>query len=624
MTNRGETTAANDKARPRALAVTFRLLRASMRGHWGTAAVGTGLMLLGTGISLLQPWPMKYIVNIVSTGHVPPFVATAAHRIGVMLPAVRGSLGEITVLCAALLLISLIAAGITVLSTWLLIAVGLRMVFRLRCRVFEHLQSLSPAFHDSTTVGDSLYRVTWDTYSIQTIFNEGLIPGLTALVTLAGIAAVMIGQQWMLGAVTFAVGVVLMLFLRRIEKLTTHLSLRVHENESSVSTRAEQTLAGIRTVQAFGREKHEAERFARQAAESLKFNLRLTLLQTAGQSVVGVLFALGTVAVIWLTARQVISGRLSPGDVVLMVGYIALLFKPLESLAQTASSLQGAAAGAQRVFEILDRRPNPGDRPDARALTAPAVGDIEFRQVTFSYPTGRPVLQDINLKIPSGTSLAIVGPSGAGKSTLVSLLPRFYDPTAGQVLLDGFDIRTLRLDSLRQQIAIVPQEPVLFDVTIGENIAYSNPQADRDEIRAAARAAGALDFIDQLPRGMETMIGERGVMLSGGQRQRLSLARAFLKDAQIIILDEPTTGLDAQTEADLLSALRRLMFGRSTIIISHQLHTVEFVDRIAVLDQGCIVECGRHEELVESHGLYRKLHRLRTQRYPFSGAPGAL
>jgi ATP-binding cassette subfamily B protein/subfamily B ATP-binding cassette protein MsbA len=615
-----ETSKGNKKARPRALAVTGRLLGACMQGHWGTAALGAGLMLLGTGMSLLQPWPMKYIVNIVSTGHVPSFVHAAAREVGIIIPVVHGPLGEITVLCAALLLISLIAAGITVLSTWLLIAVGLRMVFRLRCRVFEHLQSLSSAFHDSTTVGDSLYRVTWDTYAIQAIFNEGLIPGLTAMVTLAGIAAVMIGQQWMLGAVTFAVGVLLVLFLRRIEKPTTELSLRVHENESSVSTRAEQTLGGIRTVQAFGREKHEADRFARQAAESLKFNLRLTLLQTAGQSVVGVLFALGTVAVIWLTARQVISGRLSPGDVVLMVGYIALLFKPLESLAQTASSLQGAAAGAQRVFEILDRRPNPGDGPNARQLTAPAVGDIEFRQVDFSYPTGRPVLHDINLKIPTGTSLALVGPSGAGKSTLVSLLPRFYDPTSGQVLLDGADIRGLKMESLRRQIAIVPQDPVLFDVTIGENIAYSNPHADMDEIRAAAKAAGALDFIERLPRGMDTSIGERGVMLSGGQRQRLSLARAFLKDAQIIILDEPTTGLDAQTEADLLSALRRLMFGRTTIIISHQLHTVEFVDCIAVLDQGRIVECGRHEELVESHGLYQKLHRLRTQGHPFSGA----
>ena len=610
------------KARPRALAVTSRLLKGCMQGEWGRTALGAGLMLLGSGISLLQPWPMKYIVNIVSDRRVPGFVHTAARWLHTIIPAVHGAAGEIAVLCAGLLLVSLLAAGITVLSTWLLIAVGLRMVFRLRRRVFEHLQSLSPAFHDSTTVGDSLYRVTWDTYAIQTIFNAGLVPGLTALVTLVGIAAVMIGQQLMLGAVTFVVGVLLVLFLRRIEKPTTQLSLRVHENESLVSTRAEQTLAGIRTVQAFGREQYESDRFAAQAAESLKFNLRLTLLQTAGQSVVGVLFALGTVAVIWLTARQVLSGRLSPGDVVLMVGYIALLFKPLETLAQTAASLQGAAAGAQRVFEILDRRPEPGNIPGARELTAPAVGKVEFRNVNFSYQPGRTILHDIDIKIPTGSSLAIVGPSGAGKSTLVSLLPRFYDPTSGRVLLDGVDIREVTLESLRRQIAIVPQEPMLFDATIAENIAYSNPHADPEEIRAAARAAGALEFIDQLPRGMQTMIGERGGMLSGGQRQRISLARAFLKDAQIIILDEPTTGLDAQTEAGLMAALRRLMFGRTTIIISHQLQMVEFVDRIVVLDHGRIVESGRHDELVESHGLYQKLHALRSR--PQHAASGAV
>ncbi len=610
------TSASATSNRPRALVITLRLLGLCMRGEWKRTLLGGLLMLLGTGVSLLQPWPMKYIVNIVAGNRVPGWVVSAARDVGTVVPIGHAPLGQITLLCVALLLISLLSAGITVLSTWILIGVGLRMVYGLRCRVFEHMQRLSPAFHDSATVGDSLYRVMWDTYAIQAIFNEGLIPGVTAAVTLAGIAAVMIGQQWVLGVVTCIVGAILLVFLRRIEKPTTHLSLRVHENESLVSTRAEQTLAGMRTVQSFGREKHESSRFARQAGESLKYNLRLTILQTAGQSAVGVLFALGTVAVVWLTARSVVSGQLSPGDVVLMVGYIALLFKPLESLAYTATSLQGAAAGAHRVFEILDRQPDPTDSPESKPLNAPAAGDIEFRHVSFAYPSRQPVLHNINIKIPAGTSLAVVGPSGAGKSTLVSLLPRFYDPADGVVHLDGADIRQLTLASLRQQIAIVPQEPVLFDASIRENIAYSNPAADDSDIRAAAKAAGALEFIDRLPDGMDTMIGERGVMLSGGERQRLSLARAFLKDAQIIILDEPTTGLDAQTEAGLLVALRRLMFGRTTIIISHQLHTVEMVDQIVVLDRGRVVECGQHDDLMEAHGLYRKMYDLRLNTHP--------
>lgn len=597
--------------RPRALAVTFRLLKVCMQGEWLRTVLGGALMLVGTGVSLLQPWPMKYIVNIVAADHIPHFVTSAARKAGAVLPIGHGAIAQITLLCGALLLISLISAGITVLSTWVLIGVGLRMVYRLRCRVFDHLQNLSPAFHDATTVGDSLYRVTWDTYSIQSIFNEGLIPGVTAAVTLAGIAVVMIGEQWTLGAVTCVIGALLMVFLRRIEKPTTQLSMRVHENESSVSTRAEQTLAGIRTVQSFGRENHESSRFARQAGESLKNNLRLTLLQTAGQSAVGVLFAVGTVVVVWLTARRVIDGQLSPGDVVLMVGYIAMLFKPLESLAYTATSLQSSAAGAYRVFEILDRHPDPADAPMAQPLKTAARGRIEYRHVGFAYPSRQPVLHDINIKVPAGSSLAIVGPSGAGKSTCVSLLPRFYDPTEGAVYLDGADIRSITLASLRAQIAIVPQEPVLFDATVGENIAYSSPRAHDADIQSAAAAAGAIDFINRLPDGMHTRIGERGVMLSGGEKQRLSLARAFLRDAPIIILDEPTTGLDARTEAGLLSALQRLMQGRTTIIISHQLHTVEFADQIVVLDHGRMVECGRHDELMEAPGLYRSMYQLR-------------
>ncbi len=613
------TSAPAKPGRPRALAITFRLLRGCMQGEWRRTLLGGVLMLLGTGVSLLQPWPMKYIVNIVAGDHTPRFIISATRQIDAILPIGHAATGQITLLCAALLLISLLGAGITVLSTWILIGVGLRMVYRLRCRVFDHLQNLSPAFHDATTVGDSLYRVTWDTYAIQAIFNEGLIPGVTAAVTLAGIAIVMIGQQWILGAVTCVIGALLLVFLRRIEKPTTNLSLRVHENESSVSTRAEQTLSGIRTVQSFGRETHESARFARQAGESLKNNLRLTLLQTAGQSAVGVLFALGTVVVVWLTAQRVIDGQLSPGDVVLMVGYIALLFKPLESLAYTATSLQGAAAGAHRVFEILNRQPNPADSPDAKPLTVPSQGQIEFRHVAFAYPSRPPVLHDININIPAGTSVAIVGPSGAGKSTCISLLPRFYDPSDGQIFLDSVNIRNITIAALRAQIAIVPQEPVLFDATISENIAYSNPHAGEKDIYDAAQAAGAMPFINRLPDGMRTMIGERGVMLSGGEKQRLSLARAFLKDAQILILDEPTTGLDAQTEAELLAVLQRLMLGRTTIIISHQLHTVQYVDQIVVLDQGRVVERGPHHELIEAGGLYQKMHRLRHRSHqPFS------
>ena len=601
-------------ARPGAFRTASRLLIMCMVGELRMTIAGMALMLAGAVLGLLQPWPLKFILNVVAIKSAPPgFLLAAQGFIAHLIPIGNNKLGLIGLLCLTLLLISLGSAAITVVSTWLLISSGLRMVFKLRCRVFEHIQRLPVSFHDSTTVGDSLYRITWDTYSVQSLFNEGLVPGISSMVTLVGIAVVMIGQDWSIAVVTLIIGGLLLVLVRRLEKPTTELSARVHENESRVSTRVEQTLGGIRAVQAFGREAHESSRFAHQARESLKANLRLTILQTASQSGVAVLFACGTAVVIWMTARRVLAGELSPGDIVLMVGYTALLFKPLETLSYTASSIQGSVAGAHRVFEILDNKSSICDSPAAVAIKTPTAGKIEFDQVSFSYRPDQYVLTDVRLTIPAGSSVAMVGPSGAGKTTLASLIVRFYDPVQGRILLDGVDLRNITLESLRRQIAIVPQEPVLFDVSIQENIAYSRPEATVEQIHAAARAAGAWDFIQALPQGFATPIGERGVMLSGGQRQRLSLARAFLKDARIIVLDEPTTGLDAQTEVDLLTTLQRLMAGRTTIIIAHHLHTVRQVDQIVVLQEGRLIQTGTHEQLLRQDGLYRHLYELQSQ-----------
>ena len=600
--------------RPGAFRTAARLLRLCMGGEVRTAIAGLLLMLSGSVLALLQPWPLKFIMNVVATKSSPLAFLVATQRfVAHLIPIGENKMGLIGLLCLALLLISLGSAAISVVSTWLLISSGLRMVFKLRCRVFEHIQRLPLSFHDATTVGDSLYRITWDTYSVQSLFNEGLVPGISSVVTLVGIAVVMVGQDWSIAVVALIIGCLLLLLVRRLEKPTTELSTRVHENESRVSTRVEQTLGGIRAVQAFGREAHESTRFANQARESLKANLRLTILQTASQSGVAVLFACGTAAVIWMTARRVIAGELSPGDIVLMVGYTALLFKPLETLSYTASSIQGSVAGAHRVFEILDKKSSISDSPTAAELKNPVRGKIEFDHVSFGYQPEQSVLRDVCLTIPAGSSVAMVGPSGAGKTTLAGLILRFYDPVKGRILLDGCDLREITLESLRRQIAMVPQEPVLFDVSIQENIAYSRPNATEQDVHAAARAAGAWDFIQALPKGFDTPIGERGVMLSGGQRQRLSLARAFLKDARIIVLDEPTTGLDAQTEADLLATLKRLMAGRTTIIIAHHLHTVRHVDQIIVLQGGELIQTGTHDQLLEQDGLYRHLYELQSQ-----------
>ena len=587
-------------------AVAGRLLRLTLAGDRTRLVIGLGMLLAAAGAGLLQPWPLKLVVDSV-LGGVPapaPLAAVAA-----ALP-VSPRVAELVILCLALIALQAVVGLLTMTGTNVLVGLGLRLVFRLRSRLFDHVQRLSLAFHDATPVGDSLYRVTWDTYAAQSLVNSALVPAVTSAATLVGIAAVMLALDPAIAGAALLIAVPLTALIRRLDRPLSDRSMRAHERESDVSSRVQETLSGIRAVQAFGREALEHARFEEQAQASLRAHLKLIAIQTGSHALIGLLMAAGIAVVIGLAGRQALAGRLTPGDVVLVVAYVTMLYKPLETLAYTAVTVQAAGAGGRRVLALLDAVPDVANAPDARPLPAPARGHIRCERVSFAYRSGTLALDDISLELQPGETLAVVGASGAGKSTLASLLVRFYDPTAGRITLDGRDLRSLTLGSLRESIALVLQDAVLFGTSVRENIAYGRPGATDDEVVAAARAAGAHDFITTLPGGYDARIGERGVMLSGGQRQRLAIARAFVKDAPVLILDEPTSALDAESEAALLAALERLMQGRTTLIIAHRLSTIRNATRIAVLQDGALVGLGTHDALLADNVLYARLWQL--------------
>ncbi|HKS31202.1 MAG TPA: ABC transporter ATP-binding protein, partial [Chthoniobacterales bacterium] len=466
---------------------------------------------------------------------------------------------------------------------------------------------LSLTFHDTRRSADSSFRVAYDSQAIQTIYNKGFTNIFTSGITLVGTFVIMLRLDWQLTLLSlviipFLIGTIYF-FANRIRRESTS----IQEHESAVLTQAQEGLSAIRMVHAFGREEFEVSQFHQQARGSLQANLRLNATNVKSALVISTLVVIATAGMYYLGTMHVLRGTLSLGSLLVFTAYLLMLYQPLESLTYTAWAMEGATAGARRCFEILDRQDDVVDSPNAVVLEK-TKGAISFQNASFGYDSTREILSNVNLEIEPNQIVALVGGTGAGKSTLISLVPRFYDPTEGRLTLDGRDIREITKKSLRQQIAIVLQDTLLFSTTVRENIAYGRPDATEDEIREAAQRAQADEFISRLPDAYESQVGERGGHLSVGQRQRIGIARAFLKNAPILLLDEPTSALDPTTESAIMETIKELMRGRTTIIITHRIATIHEVDQILVLDNGRVVEQGRGPELVARGGVYAKLY----------------
>jgi ATP-binding cassette subfamily B protein len=450
------------------------------------------------------------------------------------------------------------------------------------------MQRMSLAYHDSIGTADAIYRIQYDTASIQYISVDGLIPFVTSAVTLVTMIYVTTRIDWPLTVVAVAISPVFVMISQAYRPRLRRKSREAKDLDHSALAVVHEVLGALRVVKAFGREDQEEHRYLRRSSEGMRSRLGLALDQGRYGLFVGLTTSVGTAAVLWIGVRHVDAGTLTLGNLLLVMAYLAQLYGPLKTIGQKAGGLQGYLASAERAFSVLDRATDVPEQKNARPLVR-ASGKIAFRNVSFGYEANHTVLHDVSFKVPAGARVGIAGRTGAGKTTIVSLLTRFYDPCSGQILLDGFDLREYRLGDLRNQFAMVLQEPVLFSTTIAENIAYARPNCSQEEIVAAAKLADAHDFIIDLPEGYQTGVGERGMRLSGGERQRISLARAFLKDAPILVLDEPTSSVDLKTESVIMEAMERLMHGRTTFVIAHRTGALKNCHVQLELDSGRLI-----------------------------------
>ena len=551
----------------------LRRIASQARPYWPHIGAIFILSLLSAPLALLTPFPLKIAIdNVIGSQTLPRFLAAvlpeSAHRSGPFLLAVAAGL----VLTTAFLT-QVQGLGIWLLQTY----AGEGMVLDFRSRLFGHVQRLSLTYHDSKGTADSTFRIQYDAPSLQYVTISGIIPLVSAMVTLAGMIYVTARLDLQLAFVALAISPALFILTRTFSGRLRQRWKNVKAMESSANSIVQEVLSSVRVVKAFGREEHEQTRFLHRSTGRMRELIRVSFLQGGFDLLIGISLAAGTAVTLYIGVMHVRTGVLSLGELILVLAYVAQLYQPLQAISKKLADLQGSLVSAERAFALLDQVPDVAERPHARPI-ARARGEVRFEDVSFAYGTDQPVLAGVSFEVPAGARVGIQGQTGAGKSTLMSVLTRFYDVTGGRILVDGVDLREYKLADLRNQFGIVLQDSVLFSTTIGENIAYGRPDATEEQIVEAAKLANAHEFISNFPDAYETMVGERGMRLSGGERQRIALARAFLKDAPILILDEPTSSVDIRTETSILEALERLMSGRTTFMIAHRLSTLDRCD----------------------------------------------
>ncbi len=558
----------------------------------GQALVTLLFAALATGLELIPPYFLKVVIDDVIQAHRPD-----------LLPLVLGAL-------AASYLFRSVFSSLRVRFNN---SLEQKAVHTLRTQVFAALQRLSLSYFENRSTGEIMTRVTSDTEHVERIFVDGLEGLLTASLTLVGITITLFVLNWKLALLSMLPIPLLIVSASWFTKRVHEYYHEIRKSGASLNAYLQDALSGIKETIGFNQHDYEKSRFERLSQEYSTNNLRAMYLWSIYWPGMVFIGSLGTLLIIWYGAAEVLAGQLSVGQLVMFLSYLALFYTPINQIHSLNHMLQHALAASERVFEILDTPPEVQDRPGVVAPVRRLQGHVEFRQVSFEYRAGLPILSDVNLTAMSGQRIALVGPSGAGKSSLLKLLMRLYDVHGGEVLVDGHDVRDLPLDFLRSQIGLVQQEPFLFNGTVRENIVYSDRQADSHRIEAAARAARAHDFIMNLPEGYDSWIGERGVKLSVGQKQRLSIARVLLKDPPIVIFDEATSNVDTETEVKIREAVNDLTAGRTTFIIAHRLATLHDVDRIVVVQYGRIVEEGVHEDLMRRGGIYAGLYDAQFQ-----------